>query len=134
MPQGNLEVIQKVYAAWTDGDLGALLETSDPAVVELRTSGVFPDLAPVYRGHRGVSEFWEAMRAPWESFRLDVKRVIEGDDCAAMVVAFRARGKDSGVITDMEQGHAMRFRDGRVVMVSTHASFEQALEAVGLRE
>ena len=133
MPQGNIDVIRKVYAAWRDDDLGALLETSDPEV-ELRTSGAFPDLAAVYRGHRGVSEFWEAMRAPWDWFRLDVKRVVEGDDCAAMVVAFRARGKDSGVITDMEQGHAMRFRDGRAVMVSTHVSFEQALEAAGLRE
>jgi ketosteroid isomerase-like protein len=134
MSEENVEVIRKIYAAWRDGDLRALLETSDPAEVELRTSGAFPDLAPVYRGHRGVSEFWEAMRAPWEWFHLDVTRIVEGEDCAAFVVTFRARGKDSGVITDLVQGHAMRFGDGRALMVSTHRSFEEALEAVGLRE
>ncbi len=63
-----------------------------------------------------------------------MKRIVEGEDCAAMAVAVRARGKDSGVTTDMQQNHAVRFRDGRAVMFSLHASFEQALEAVGLRE
>jgi ketosteroid isomerase-like protein len=133
MSEENVEVIHKTYAAWREGDLGALLEGCDPEV-ELRTSAAFPDLAPVYRGHRGLREFWELMRAPWDLFHLDVKDIVEGEDCAAMVVAFRARGNDSGVITEMEQGHAIRFRDGRAVMVSTHTSFEQALEAVGLRE
>ena len=133
MPQENVEAIRKSYAAWREGDLGALLQVCDPEV-ELLTSGSFPDLAPSYRGHRGLREFWEAIRAPWDWFHLDVKRIVEGEDCAAIVVAFRARGKDSGVLTDMEQGHAMRFRDGRAVMVSTHTSFEEALAAVGLRE
>jgi ketosteroid isomerase-like protein len=133
MSQEIVEAVRESYAAWREGDLEALLRVSDPEI-ELLTSGSFPDLAPVYRGHRGLREFWEAMRAPWDWFHLDVKHIVEGEDCAAIVVAFRAQGKDSGVITDMEQGHAMRFRDGRAVMVSTHTSFEQALEAVGLRE
>jgi hypothetical protein len=53
------------------------------------------------------------MTRDWDWFHLDVKRIVEGEDCAALVVTFRARGKDSGVMTDMEQGHAMRFREGR---------------------
>ena len=126
-------MVRKSYAAWTEGDLDAMLRLADPEV-ELLTSGSFPDLAPVYRGHRGLREFWEAIRAPWDMFHLDVERVVEGEDCAAMLVTFRARGKDSGVVTNMEQGHAMRFRDGRAVIVSVHTSFEHALEAVALSD
>ena len=133
MSQENVELIRKIYNAWRDDDLPALLETSDPEV-ELRTSGSFPDLAPVYRGHRGLIEFWEAMRAPWEWFHLEVTSIVEGEDCAAFVVNFRARGKDSGVVTNLVQGHAMRFGDGRALMVSMHRSFDEALEAVGLRK
>jgi len=133
MSRENVDVVRKVYAAWTEGNLDALLQVCDPEV-ELLTSGSFPDLAPSYRGHRGVEEFWEATRAPWDWFQPDVKRMVEGENCAAVAVTVRARGKDSGVNTDMEQNHAMRFRDGRAVMVSFHASFEHALEAVGLRE
>jgi hypothetical protein len=51
-----------------------------------------------------------------------------------VVVRFRARGKDSGVTTNLQQGHAMRFRRGRIVMLSAHTSFDEALEAVGLRQ
>ena len=132
MSQENVELIHKVYAAWREDDLRALLQVSDPEV-ELRTSGAFPDLAAVYHGHRGLTEFWKAMREPWEWFHLDVTHIVEGEDCAAFVVTFRARGKDSGAITELVQGHAMRFEDGRALMVSTHRSFEEALEAVGLR-
>ena len=113
-------------------DLDSWLETLHPTV-EFQTSGAFPDLAPIYRGHQGMRSFWEAMLVPWESFRLDVERVVEGDECAAVALRFRARGKGSGALTDL-QGHALRFEDGRVVKVSAHASFEQALEAAGLRE
>ena len=79
---------------------------------EFLTSGSFPDLAPVYRGHRGLRQMWAATRAPWHWFRLDVKRIVEGEDCAALVVAYRVQGNDSGVITETERCHAMRFRDG----------------------
>lgn len=132
MSQENL--IRAAYKAWSEDDLEALLDTLDPEV-EFLTSGSFPDFDPVYRGHDGMRNFWDAMRAPWESFRLDVERIVEGDDCAAVVVRFRARGRGSGVMTeDLEQGQALWFRNGRMVKVSAHTSFEQALEEVGLEE
>jgi ketosteroid isomerase-like protein len=126
-------LIRAVYEAWREGNLDALLETVDPDV-ELLTSGSFPDLDPAYRGHDGIRDFWDAMRAPWEWFSLDAERIVEGKGRAAFIVHFRARGQGSGVMTDLRQGHAAWFKNGRVVKLSTHASFEQALEAVGLSE
>ena len=78
-----------------------------------------------------MRSFWEAMIGPWESFRLDLERIVEGDESAAVAVRFRAQGKSSGVLTDLRQGHALRFKDGRAVSISAFASFEEALEAVG---
>lgn len=133
MTQETVEVIRAGYAAWRNRDLDALLETLHPEI-EFHTSGLFPDLAPIYRGHRGMRSLWEAMFAPWESLRLEVERIVEGDECAAIALRFHAQGKGSGVRTDLPHGHALRFEDGRVVKVSAHASFEEALEAAGLRE
>jgi len=133
MSEENVKVIRAGYAAWAKRDLDTWLETLHPEV-EFQTSGLFPDLAPIYRGHRGMRSFWETMLAPWESFRLEVGRIVEGDECAAVALRFRARGKGSGVLTDLRQGHALRFADGRIVKVSAHPSFEDALEAAGLRE
>ena len=64
----------------------------------------------------------------------DVEHIVEGDDCAAIAIRFRARGKGSGVLTDLRQGHAMHFENGRAVKLSAHTSFEEALEAAGLSE
>jgi ketosteroid isomerase-like protein len=133
MSQENVEVIRAGYAAWARRDLDTWLETLHPEV-EFQTSGSFPDLAPIYRGHQGMRSFWDAMLVPWGSFHLDVERIVEGDECAAVAIRFRAQGKGSGVLTDLRQGHALRFEGGRIVKVSAHASFEEALEAAGLSE
>jgi ketosteroid isomerase-like protein len=134
MSEENVEVIRAIYAAWDARDLDALLELTDPDI-EFRTSGYFPDFEPIYRGHQGLRSFWKTMLVPWdESFRIDVEHIVEWDDCAAVAIRFRARGKGSGVLTDLRQGHAMHFENGRAVKLSAHTSFEEALEAAGLSE
>jgi ketosteroid isomerase-like protein len=126
-------LIRAAYSAWGGDDLDALLETLDPEV-EFRPSGVFPDFEPIYRGHDGMRNFWDAMNAPWESFRVHVERIVAGEDCAAVGIRFRARGRGSGAMTDLQQAQAIRFRNGRIVKISAYTSFEQALDAVGLRD
>ena len=133
MSRENIEIIRASYAAWGNRDLDTLLDLWHPEI-EFRTSGLFPDLEPIYRGHQGMRSFWEAMLAPWESFHLDVERIVEGDECAAAAIRFRARGRGSGVLTDLRQGHAVRVKDGRIAKASAHATFEEALEAAGLSE
>jgi hypothetical protein len=49
-------------------------------------------------------------------------------------VRFRAQGKGSGVATELRQGHALRLKDGRLLRISFHMSFEEALEAAGLSD
>ena len=130
---GYAEVIRAAYAAWSRRDLDTVLEALDPRV-EFLSSRLFPDLAPIYRGHEGMRLLWEAMFAPFEALRIDVERVVEGDECAAVAIRFEGNGKGSGAHTELSHGHALRFKDGRVVKISAHTSFEEALNAVGLRE
>ena len=133
MSPTNREVIRVGYAAWANRDLETWLETLHPEV-EFQTSGLFPDLATTYRGHRGMRSFWKAMLVPWEAFSLDVERIAEGDDSAAVALHIRATGKGSGAPADLRQGQALRFVDGRVIRISAHPTFEEALEAAGLSE
>ncbi|MEO7197480.1 MAG: nuclear transport factor 2 family protein [Solirubrobacterales bacterium] len=133
MSEENVEIVRAVYAAWTDHDLDALLEMYHPEA-EIRTSGSFPDLKPSYSGHDGVRSFWDAVLAPWDSFEIDVERIVEGRECAAVAIRFRAKGKVSGALTDLRQGHVVYFKDGRVANASLHKSFEESLEAAGLSE
>jgi ketosteroid isomerase-like protein len=133
MSQQNEAAIRAIYGAWGDQDLETFLRFVHPGV-EFRPSGAFPDLLPVYQGHAGAQAFWEAMRAPWQWLRIDVERIVEGRDRAAVALHLRALGKASGVVTDLRQAHAMRFKDARVVEVSAHRSFDHALGAAGLQK
>ncbi|MDQ5832050.1 MAG: nuclear transport factor 2 family protein, partial [Actinomycetota bacterium] len=107
----NAELLRAGYEAWNRDDCDAWLALLDPAI-EIRTSGVFPDLAAVYRGHRRAAKFWRQMHEPWEVFRIDVEHMDEAGDWVAAAIRFRARGVDSGVEVDMRFGHAIRVRDG----------------------
>lgn len=129
----NSELLLAGYEAWNRDDCAAWLELLHPDV-EIRTSGLFPDLAPVYRGHERAAKFWRQLREPWEVFRIDVEAIEEESEGATAAVRFRARGVDSGVEVDMRFGHAIRVRDGLATELVTRRTAEEAREALAQNE
>jgi ketosteroid isomerase-like protein len=125
----NSELLLAGYEAWNRDDCDAWLELLDPEI-EIRTSGVFPDLSDVYRGHRRAAKFWRQMHEPWDLFRIDVEAMDEEGDWVAAAIRFRARGVDSGVEVDMRFGHAIRVRDGVAIEFVTRRTAEEAREAL----
>jgi ketosteroid isomerase-like protein len=123
------ELLLAGYEAWNQDDCNAWLELLDPDV-EIRTSGVFPDLAAVYRGHQRAAKFWRQLREPWEVFRIDAERIEEEGDCVAAAIRFRAKGHDSGVQVDMQFGNAIRVRDGLATELVNRRTFEEARQAL----
>jgi ketosteroid isomerase-like protein len=125
----NSELLLAGFDAWNRDDCDAWLELLDPEV-EIRTSGVFPDFAPVYRGHERAAKFWRQMREPWDVFRIDVEHIEEEDDLVTAAIRFRARGADSGVEVDMRFGSAIRVRNGVATELVNRRTHEEALEAL----
>ena len=123
------ELLLAGYEAWNRDDCNAWLDLLDPDV-EIRTSGVFPDLAPVYRGHQRAVKFWRQLREPWEVFHIDVEQMEEEGDCVAAAIRFRATGIDSGVEVDMRFGSAVRVRDGLATELVNRRTLEEAREAL----
>jgi ketosteroid isomerase-like protein len=123
------ELLLAGYAAWNRDDCDAWLELLDPDV-EVRTAGVFPDLAPLYRGRESAARFWRALREPWEVFRIDVEQVEEEGDLAMASIRFRAKGVDSGVEVDMRFANAIRVRDGLATDLVNRGTIEEAREAL----
>jgi ketosteroid isomerase-like protein len=126
----NSELLLAAYDAWNRDDCDAWLELLHPDA-EIRTSGMFPDLADVYRGHRRAGKFWRQLREPWEVFHIDVERIEEEGDSAAAAIRFRAKGVDSGVEVDMRFGMAIRVRDGVATELVNRLTLEEAREALG---
>jgi ketosteroid isomerase-like protein len=129
MSQGNLELVIAGIEAWNRDDLHGLLAVYDPEV-EFHTSGVFPDFDPVYRGHDGITRFWQAMHDPWEQLRLELERIEDFGDQVALEFRFRARGVGSGAEVDLRFCNAITVRDGLQHKIVARRTFEGALEVV----
>jgi ketosteroid isomerase-like protein len=125
----NAQLLQAGYDAWNRDDRDGWLQLLEPDI-EVRTAGVFPDLAPVYRGHEGAARFWRQLREPWEVFRIDAERIETEGDLAMAAVRFRATGIDSGVKVDMEFGNAVRIRGGRATLLVNRRTLEEARDAL----
>jgi ketosteroid isomerase-like protein len=125
----NSDLLLSAYEAWNRDDCGAWLELLHPEI-EIRTSGVFPDLGDSYRGHERAAKFWRQLHAPWERLRIDVEQVEEDDDWAAAAIRFRARGRDSEVEVDMRFGNAIRVRDGLATELVNRRTRHEARDAL----
>jgi ketosteroid isomerase-like protein len=125
----NSEILRAGYDAWNRDDCDAWLELLHPDV-EIRTAGVFPDLAAVYEGHERARKFWRQLHEPWEKFRIAVEDMEEDGDSVVAAIRFRATGIDSGVEVDMRFGHAIRVTDGLATEFVTRRTAEEALKAL----
>jgi ketosteroid isomerase-like protein len=77
---------------------------------------------------------WINWLEPWETYHVQVERIIAVGD--KVVVLFRVRGRMSGTQNDVEMIGASVYlvRDGRVVRLEHYADRDAALDAVGLSE
>ena len=123
----NRELILAGYEAWNHDDLDAWLRTLHPDV-EFHTSGLFPDFDSIYRGHKGVTEFWRLLHEPWEGLHVDIEQIVEEGACFSVTGRLRATGIDSGVAVDMRFAHALRLRDRLLAQIVVRRTAEEARE------
>jgi ketosteroid isomerase-like protein len=141
----TLEALGPVLAAFPTAE--SPLTPNDAAAAERLTSAVesvaAPDLVSVmigpdqsfraeYRGVDGLIEGWRDWLSPYESFRMEVDDLIEGDD--VLVTCVRQFGTPVGGGPELEaEGAAVWWlRDGRLVRVEFNLDREAALRSAGL--
>jgi hypothetical protein len=70
----------------------------------------------------------------WDEHRLDLEEVIEQGDSVVASIHITARGKASGVKTDVRFYPHAKIRDHRIVYIFDHSDRAAALKAAGLVE
>ena len=126
------EVIRAGLDAWSRGDLQDVLEIFDPDF-EFVTSGIYPGLEPVYRGHDGFRRFWTDFRAPWQDIAIGVDRIVGGrPQLFAVVGRFIATGRD-GIPVERPVGMVFTTRAGQIARIQGFGSAEEALAGAGVR-
>lgn len=131
MSQENVELVQKVFDAYSRGDLPAMLDLTAPAF-EFHPSGQFMDTQAIYRGHEGWTEFWHMFHAAWESITISVNRIEDLGEQVLVLGTFHGRGRGSGVEVTRKTAWLQTVRDGLVVQVRAFERWDEGLEAAGL--
>jgi ketosteroid isomerase-like protein len=132
MSRENVAVMRTWIEAYNRGDMEALLAVAHPDF-EFRSSGVFPGIDSVYKGHAGFKRFFEDFTDTWESFGVVVDELRDCGERALLLGVFEGRGRE-GLEVRRPTASVWTFRDGLVLVIQNHEGRSQALEAVGLRE
>jgi ketosteroid isomerase-like protein len=128
MPPREVDAVQRFYAAWTAGDLDAMLEEVDPEVEAQPVLGLLYE-RPSYKGHSGISRWFEEVDELWDDFDANVEAVYQIDGAViafVQLVAYtRGRASDSRIAV------ICRFRDGKILTFRGRDR-DEVIEELGL--
>ena len=130
MSQDNVDVVRGIYEAWARDEYPGPEGSLDPDVEYVNPAGA---IEPGTR--RGLDAFREAnekVLESWAHWRMEPEEFrAVGDDRVAVVVAYRARGRASGVEVEGRESALWTLSEGRVVRYEWFHGPQDALDAVG---
>ena len=112
MAKENVDAIRRFCAAWTDGDLDAMLAEVDPEVEAQPVLGLLYE-RPSYRGHGGISRWFEEVDDLWDDFEAHVEGTYEME--GAVIAFVRLVAYTRGRASDSRIAVVCRLRDGKIV-------------------
>lgn len=131
MSRENVELVRQLYRAWNDQDWSLLIELVEPDH-ELRLTGLFPGLKPVYRGRAELQAALQSFLSVWPDFRVDVKRVEDAGDRVVGLVRLCGSGLGSGVPLSIEYGQVFHFDEEGCARTYGYRTWADALAAAGI--
>ena len=88
----------------------------------------------IYSGHDGIRRLASVWTENFDDFRLDLEKAIDAGDHVVALGCQRARIKGSDDRIEQPVGYDWEVRDGKGTRVQVYFSWEEALEAAGLKE
>jgi ketosteroid isomerase-like protein len=130
MSQENVELVRRGYEAFERGEMEAVLSLLDPDA-EIRVDRAFPDWEPFY-GPDGFMSFLQMWLEPWETYRVQVDKLIDAGERVLVAATEFGRRRDTGFDVEQRSYHVWTLKDGRAVRLDTFFEWSEALEAAGL--
>ena len=133
MSQETVALVRLVHDAFDRGDYEAALSCMDEEI-ELFGPPDFSGGDGAFRGHEGVRRGFRAWLGTWDSYRFELRDVIDAGDRVLVTGWHTGRGRGSGVEVSEDFLTVWTVRSGRVVGLSMFRDRREAFEAAGLRE
>jgi ketosteroid isomerase-like protein len=130
MSEENLEIVRRVFTAFSEGDTAAWLQDMDPDVVlHVEQAG-----QGVYRGHEGVIKSLVDWTEDFDDFKVVPEEFLDNGDYVVVRTRQTGSGKSSGAPMEGLFWFVCEMREGKVVRIHVLNTEQEALEAVGLSE
>jgi ketosteroid isomerase-like protein len=134
MSQENVEIVRKLFGAFNpDWDLDAASELWDPDISWRAIEGA-PDDVGEMRGRAALRSYYEQWTETFDALKAEAVELRASGDAVVAAVRVGGRMKGSAAEIDMRVGVVYELADGKVTRGREYATFEEALEAVGLSE
>jgi ketosteroid isomerase-like protein len=132
MSQENVEMLRREYvrALREDWSLSAVPLAPDFQVVD----STLPEAAGPERGRDALRAARLRMSEVFADFGYEVEEAMDLGDCVLIRAHVFARGRGSGLELDGTMGHLWTFTKGAASRLDVFGTWDEALEAVGLRE
>jgi uncharacterized protein (TIGR02246 family) len=129
---GNVEVVERVFSSWNDGDPDRFMAPyAEDAVLE--TPPNFPE-GGVVTGFDSIKDFFVTLREGWESgSSVEVKEIRALDDDRVLSdFTWSGTGEASGVEAHLDTLVVFTLRDGKVVRAQFFFDRAEGLRVAGL--
>ena len=127
----NVEVVQRMYAAFAARDRGAILRLFHPDIEWVQNEG-FPGGGRHVGAETVLDEVFAKFRSEWETWQAVVEEWL---DVGAVVVAlgeYRGTYKRTGRSTRAAFAHVYRVEGGRIVQFRQYTDTVKVAEAMSL--
>jgi ketosteroid isomerase-like protein len=132
MSEENIEVIRQILSEWERGDFGTG-EYFDPDVHVRWMNPIF-----VHRSEtRGLKELGQAMGEfleAWDHVTARPEQIVEAGDDVVSVETWRARGRASGIVTEVRHSSHWKVDGAKVTYFANYGDPDAAFKAAGLSE
>jgi ketosteroid isomerase-like protein len=128
MTDGPSATVREVIDAYNGRDLDRLMALFHDEIVWHTTPGfLWPG---PYRGSDAVRGLFEHWWQGWDTGRVDVRELSEDGDAAMLSADVHGRSAGSGEDVHVLLNWVLSVRDGRVYLVRSYESAEEAREAL----
>ena len=132
MSQENVEIVRAAYEEFAEGNLRDSLSLYDPLLLFIPITD-FPS-SDHYVRPEGLTAFMREYLQGWANFTMTAEELIEADSSVVVAVRQRAKGRESGVPSEILYFEVWTFRGRSVIRIEQFRERADALKAVGLAE
>src|SRR5688572_19863599 len=120
MSEENVEIVRSAYAALADQGVEAVLAFIDPQF-EVTTPPSLASEPDTYRGHEGVRRYFRSFGDAMEGVYLEGQEFTLVGDKVLVDTKLHARGRTTGIETELRAFLVWTLREGMVTRVEAFA-------------